>query len=146
MSCTIRPFHASTWHASAELVERNNGIFGGCCCIGYHPECGQKRISYRATKEDQVRTGRAHAALVLDENGAAQGWWQYGSPEELPGIKHMREYEKDVPPRPDRRSTCFYVDKKPRGVSSTGRAPPLQSRPRGLLRRRVGPVGPKDQV
>jgi len=115
MSCTIRPLDASTWDAFAELAERNNGIFGGCWCIGYHPECGQKGISYRAVKEDRVRTGRAHAALVLDEHGAAQGWCQYGSPEELPGIKHKREYDKDPPPRPDWRITCFYVDKKHRG-------------------------------
>ena len=53
--------------------------------------------------------------LVFDDSGAAQGWCQYGSPEELPGIKHRREYEKDVPPRPDWRITCFYVDKKHRG-------------------------------
>src|SRR5205807_843819 len=63
----------------------------------------------------RVRTGRAHAALVLGEGGAAQGWCQYGSPAELPAIKHKREYDKDAPPRPDWRITCFYVDKKHRG-------------------------------
>ncbi len=115
MSYTIRPLDASTWDAFAELVERNNGIFGGCWCIGYHPECGQKGISYREVKVDRVRTGRAHAALVLDADGVAQGWCQYGSPEELPGIKHKREYHKDPPPRPDWRITCLYVDKKHRG-------------------------------
>ncbi len=36
-------------------------------------------------------------------------------PEELPGIKHKREYQKDAPPRPDWRITCFYVDKRHRG-------------------------------
>jgi GNAT superfamily N-acetyltransferase len=115
MSSTIRPLDASTWDAFAELVQRNNGIFGGCWCIGYHPECGQKGISHRAVKHERVRTDRAHAALVLDENGTAQGWCQYGSPEELPGIKHKREYDKDAPPLPDWRITCFYVDKKHRG-------------------------------
>jgi GNAT superfamily N-acetyltransferase len=112
---TVRPLDASTWDAFAELVERNNGIFGGCWCIGYHPECGQKGIDYRAVKEDRVRTDRAHAALVLDGDGVAQGWCQYGSPEELSGIKHRREYDKDAPPRPDWRITCFYVDPKHRG-------------------------------
>jgi GNAT superfamily N-acetyltransferase len=115
MSYKVRPLDASTWDAFAELVERNKGIFGGCWCIGYHPECGQREVSYREVKEDRVRTGRAHAALVLDEDGAAQGWCQYGSPEELPGIKHKREYDKDMPARPDWRITCFYVDKKHRG-------------------------------
>ena len=72
-------------------------------------------IDYRAVKEDRVRTGGAHAALVLDEDGAAQGWCQYGSPEELPNIKHRREYDKDAPAYPDWRITCFYVDRKHRG-------------------------------
>ena len=115
MSYTIRPLDAVTWGAFSELVERNNGIFGGCWCIGYHPECGQRGLSYRAVKEDRVRTGRAHAALVFDGSGAAQGWCQYGSPEELSNIKHNREYAKDAPPRPDWRITCFYVDKGHRG-------------------------------
>ena len=115
MPYTVRSLDASTWAAFAELVERNNGIFGGCWCIGFHPEAGQRGINYRAAKEDRVRTGRAHAALVLDEDGTAQGWCQYGSPEELPGIKHRREYDKEAPPRPDWRITCFYVDRKHRG-------------------------------
>ena len=115
MTLTSRALDADTWDAFAELVERNNGVFGGCWCIGYHPECGQKGTDYRAAKEDRVRTGRAHAALVLDEDGVAQGWCQYGSPEELPGIKHRRVYDQDAPPLPDWRITCFYVDKKHRG-------------------------------
>jgi GNAT superfamily N-acetyltransferase len=115
MPHTIRPLDASTWAAFAELVERNNGVYGGCWCIGYHPESGQRGISHRAVKEDRVRTGRAHAALVLDEDGLAQGWAQYGDPEELPGIKHRREYDKDAPPRPDWRITCVFVDKRHRG-------------------------------
>lgn len=115
MTFTIRELDSATWDAFAELVERNNGIFGGCWCIGYHPECGQKGISHRAAKEDRVRTGRAHAALVIDEDGAAQGWCQYGSPEELPNIKHKRKYDQDAPPLPDWRITCFYVDRKHRG-------------------------------
>jgi hypothetical protein len=61
--------------AFAELAERNNGVFGGCWCMGYHLEGPEKRmgISHRAAKEDRVRTGRAHAALVIDEDGSAQG-------------------------------------------------------------------------
>ncbi|HEV7652409.1 MAG TPA: GNAT family N-acetyltransferase [Actinophytocola sp.] len=113
-SFTARPLDASTWDAFAELVERNNGIFGGCWCMGFHPDRG-RGIDYRATKEDRVRTDRAHAALVLDEDGVAQGWCQYGDPEELPNIKHRRVYDKDAPPPPDWRITCFYVDPKHRG-------------------------------
>ena len=49
----VRPLDAATWDAFAELVERNNGIFGGCWCIGFHPKCGQG-TSPRADKEDPV--------------------------------------------------------------------------------------------
>jgi len=112
---TVQELDASTWDSFAELVERNNGVYGGCWCIGYHPECGQRGVSYRAIKEDRVRNGGAHAALVVDEGGAAQGWCQWGSPEELPGIKHKRGYDKDAPPRPDWRVTCVFVDRRHRG-------------------------------
>lgn len=115
MSYTVRPLDASTWDAFAELVERNNGIFGGCWCISYHLTPGEKGTDYRAGKEARVRDGRAHAALVLDDDGTAQGWCQYGSPAELPNIKHRREYDKSPPPLPDWRITCIYVDKKHRG-------------------------------
>ena len=115
MPYATRQLDASTWDAFAELVERNNGVYGGCWCIGYHPECAERGINYREAKEDRVRTGRAHAALVIDEDGAAQGWCQYGSPEEVPGIKHRREYDKDPPPLPDWRITCIFVDKRHRG-------------------------------
>jgi GNAT superfamily N-acetyltransferase len=62
-----------------------------------------------------AQRARPRRALVFDDEGAAQGWCQYGSPEELPNIKHKREYDKDAPSTPDWRITCFYVDKKHRG-------------------------------
>ena len=84
---TVRALDASTWDAFAELVERNGGVFGGCWCMGHHAmENGEsyrgKRYDKRATKEALVRTGRAHAALVFDTAGRAQGW-EYGRLEEL---------------------------------------------------------------
>jgi GNAT superfamily N-acetyltransferase len=74
-----------------------------------------KGISHRAVKEERARSGRAHHALVVDESGAAQGWCQWGDPEELSNLKHRREYEKAPPPLPDWRITCIFVDKKHRG-------------------------------
>ena len=40
---TIKALDESTWHAFAALVERNNGVFGGCWCIGFHPEGGDRQ-------------------------------------------------------------------------------------------------------
>ncbi|HEV2451891.1 MAG TPA: GNAT family N-acetyltransferase [Streptosporangiaceae bacterium] len=115
MQYTIRPLDATTWATFAELTERNNGVYGGCWCMGYHLDRRQPEMFSRAAKEDRVRTGRAHAALVIGEDGRAQGWCQYGSPAELPGLKHKREYDKDPPLLPDWRITCLFVDKKHRG-------------------------------
>ena len=115
MAFTVEELDASTWDAFAELVERNNGISGGCWCTGFHPEGAERGIDRRAAKEERVRSDRAHAALVLDEEGRAQGWCQWGSTDELPNIKHRRVYLKDAPSRPDWRITCFYVDTKHRG-------------------------------
>jgi GNAT superfamily N-acetyltransferase len=116
-SYRARPLDAATWPAFAELVERNNGIFGGCWCMGYHPDDSRTDAAHnRAHKEHRVRTGQAHAALVLARDGTAQGWCQFGRPEELPKIKHRREYQKDPPPAADWRITCFFVDKKHRGL------------------------------
>jgi GNAT superfamily N-acetyltransferase len=116
MRYTVRRLDASTWAAFAELVERNNGIFGGCWCMGYHAGASRTDAAHnRDAKERRVHEGRAHASLVIDEDGSAQGWCQYGSPAELPGIKHRREYDKDPPPPAGWRITCFFVDRKHRG-------------------------------
>lgn len=117
----IAALDASTWDAFAELVRRNNGIFGGCWCIGYHPECGQ-RVDHETVKRDRVLGDAAHAALVLDGDGKVQAWAQFGDPDELSGIKHKRAYDKEPPARPDWRLTCVYVDPRHRGQGLARRA------------------------
>ena len=112
----IVPLGPESWSLFEELVERNKGIFGGCWCIGYHPECGQIPASaHRDAKQDRVVHDEAHAALVLDDDGVCQAWAQFGSPEELAGIKHKRAYDKEALAVPDWRLTCVYVDPKHRG-------------------------------
>lgn len=44
----------------------------------------------------------------------AQGWCQYGSPEEL-DLRHTREYAKQPPPPARWRIACIFVDKRHRG-------------------------------
>ncbi|MEL4357847.1 MULTISPECIES: GNAT family N-acetyltransferase [unclassified Luteococcus] len=112
----IRALGPDTWELFEELVERNNGVYGGCWCIGYHPECGKiPRDQHRPVKHQRVLDDEAHAALVVDDDGRCQAWAQYGPPEELAGIKHRRAYDKEPPPTPDWRITCVYVDPKHRG-------------------------------
>jgi GNAT superfamily N-acetyltransferase len=111
----IRPLDPSTWDAFAELVERNNGIYGGCWCVAFHTAYYRGEASdNRGLKEQLVRAGQAHAALVFDEQGLVQGWCQYGSPDEL-RLRHRAEYRKDPPPPARWRITCIFVDKRHRG-------------------------------
>jgi GNAT superfamily N-acetyltransferase len=111
---TIRPLEPSTWDAFAELVERNNGIYGGCWCIGNHSVYQRGVNDPRTLKERLVRAGRAHAALVFDGDGVAQGWCQYGSRDDLV-LKHARAYRKEPPPAARWRIACIFVDKRHRG-------------------------------
>jgi GNAT superfamily N-acetyltransferase len=115
MTYTVRALDATTWDAYAELIEHNGGVFGGCWCVGFHPKAWQidpdEPGDHRPAKEKLVRTGRTHAAVVFDDDGHALGWAQYGSPEELPQIKHRRAYDQEPPAAPDWRITCIFVGK-----------------------------------
>lgn len=118
----IKPLDESTWEAFARLVERHNGVFGGCWCTWFHTFHGEKTFTAegnRALKQRLVEEGRAHAALVFDGDEAV-AWCQFGSPEELPNIHHRKEYEATLDQLPDYRITCIFVDKKHRrqGVTS----------------------------
>ncbi len=114
---STQPLDESTWQAFAQLVERHNGVWGGCWCMAFHPEGvgrGRTASQNRSEKECRVREGRAHAALVFD-GAACVGWCQFGSTDELPRIKHGRAYREGLGVLPDWRITCFFVDKAYRG-------------------------------
>ena len=117
MSLTSKPLSPATWPAFARLVEKHNGIFGGCWCISFHldPEGGKvPSKDYRKMKEDRVREGRAHAALVFDGRDAV-GWCQFGPTAELPNIRSRKAYLEGLEELPDWRITCFFVDRERRG-------------------------------
>ena len=109
----VRPLDESTWPAFAALVEHNNGVFGGCWCIGFHPEGAAKDRTpelNRDRKLARVRAGTAHAALVLRGQDCL-GWCQFGPPGELPRIKSRAAYEEGQTAAPDWRIGCCFVGK-----------------------------------
>ncbi len=115
----------ATWPAFAELVDCNNGVFGGCWCMGFHPE-GLDRTSpgvNRERKRERVFSGTAHAALVFEGDDCV-GWCQFGPPDELPRIKSKAAYEKERISTPDWRIACCFVGKGHRrqGVAAAGLA------------------------
>ena len=123
---TIKPLDETTWAAFAALVEENNGVFGGCWCIGFHAEGGDREATPAQRcqrKLERVRAGTTHAALVFDGDGCV-GWCQFGPPDEVPRIKSRAAYEKGLVGLPDWRIACNFVGKGHRrqGVATAGLA------------------------
>ena len=119
---TVRALDPDTWDAFADLVERHNGIFGGCWCTYFqtmHEEKTFEAQSNRELKERLVREGKAHASLVLDGD-VAVAWAEYRSCAELPNIYHRKQYDAETDRYPDYRITCLFVDKRYRRRGVTG--------------------------
>ena len=113
---TTRALTAETWDDFATLVEANNGVWGGCWCMGFHPE-GLDRESAshnREAKHAYVRQGTAHQILVYDGKECV-GWCQYGTPAELPTIKNRKAYDGELSELPDWRIGCIFTGKAHRG-------------------------------
>jgi len=69
---TIEPLDESTWDAFAALVEANNGVFGGCWCIGFHPE-GADKVSAELNRRNKLERVKQGTTLV-------------GDPDQLPSV------------------------------------------------------------
>jgi GNAT superfamily N-acetyltransferase len=126
---TIKPLEESTWPAFAELVEANNGVFGGCWCMGFHKQ-GLVRGDADANREHKhelVCSGVAQAALVFEADRCI-GWCQFGRPEELPWIKSRKNYERELSELPDWRIACCFVGKghRRKGAASAALAGALE--------------------
>ncbi len=117
---SVKFLDATTWSDFVQLAERHNGVWGGCWCLRFHQELSKTSAAEnRSEKERRVMEGRAHAALVYDEN-VCVGWCQFGRLAELPNIKYRQAYDENSTVLPDWRITCFFVDRKflGRGVAS----------------------------
>ena len=118
----VRPLSDDTWPLFEALVERHNGIFGGCWCVWFHPDCEERERGYdgnRAWKQRLVSEGVAQAALVIregEDGEEAIAWAEFGSPAELPNLHHRKQYLADLEAageaEPDYRVTCIFVDKR----------------------------------
>ena len=107
----VRELGSETWRDFARIMEKHNGVWGGCWCVAFHPkldESNRTATAPRAYKERLVRSNQSHAALVYD-GADVVGWCQFGPPTELPG--RMGGFRKLGVPAPDWRITCFFVDR-----------------------------------
>ncbi|MGH3500124.1 MAG: GNAT family N-acetyltransferase [Nocardioidaceae bacterium] len=101
-----------TWAGFAKLVEANNGVWGGCWCMGFHPEGVGKTSAAqnRKAKQAHVRRGTVHQVLVYQGEECA-GWCQFGPPAELPNIQNRKAYAKELTDLPDWRIGCIFTGK-----------------------------------
>ncbi|MGH3401453.1 MAG: hypothetical protein ACRDRJ_02875 [Streptosporangiaceae bacterium] len=105
MTLTTRMLTPQTWDDFAALVEANNGVWGGCWCIGFYPEgVGHGREGNRELKRRHVTRGTVHQVLVYDGEHCV-GWCQFGPPAEVATINNRKAYEKGLAelPEADRR-------------------------------------------
>lgn len=116
---TTRLLTEATWPDFADLVEANNGVWGGCWCMGFHPEGvgkpGQTAENNRAAKHSRVVSGAVRQVLVYDSDTCV-GWCQFGRPAELPNIKNLRAYDQAPGAEPDWRIGCVFTTSRRRGV------------------------------
>ncbi|MDO9380886.1 MAG: GNAT family N-acetyltransferase [Nocardioidaceae bacterium] len=108
---TTRPLAPDTWDDFARLVEAHHGVWGGCWCMGFHPEAFTRRDApggNRAAKRDHVDAGTCHQQLVYAD-GRCVGWCQYGPTTEIASIKNAKAYERDLDRLPDWRIGCIFT-------------------------------------
>jgi hypothetical protein len=108
---TIKELRPKTWPDFERIVEKHNGVWGGCWCVSFHHKKGDpdKTNAQRKTlKEKLVMAGETHSALVYDGDQIV-GWCQFGPPAELPA--KMSAYGKLGLAQPDWRIPCFFVDR-----------------------------------
>jgi GNAT superfamily N-acetyltransferase len=108
----IKALSIETWKDFEQLVQKHNGVWGGCWCTAFHPKSPEQRRSAEATKaykERLVKEDSAHAALLF-VGDTCVAWCQFGPPQELPNIYHRKEVESKMT-LPDWRITCIFVDR-----------------------------------
>ena len=114
MTYDTRLLTPETWGDFAELVEAHNGVWGGCWCMGFHPEgLGGTAEDHRLAKRAHTDGGTVHQVLVHDGRQAV-GWCQFGTPDELPNIMNAKAYEKDLVELPRWRIGCVFTGGKHR--------------------------------
>ena len=113
---TTRALGPGTWDDFATLVEANNGVWGGCWCMGFHPEGLDREdaSANRDAKRAHVERGTVHQVLVYAD-GDCVGWCQYGSAAELPNTQNRKTYDKDLGSLPAWRIGCIFTDRSHRG-------------------------------
>src|SRR3989449_1247570 len=97
---SVRELGSATWPDFERMVQKHNGVWGGCWCTFFHltPSLAKQWSGkHKEYKEKLVRANRSHAALVYD-GADVVGWCQFGPPPELPG-RRSEEHTSELQSR-----------------------------------------------
>lgn len=125
-----RPLASDTWADFAALVEANHGIWGGCWCMGFHPEgVGKGRTADQNREAKRGHVERGLRQMLVYADGECVGWCQFGTPAELPTIKNPAAYRRELDGLPDWRIGCLFTTgrHRGRGVARAGVAAALRA-------------------
>jgi GNAT superfamily N-acetyltransferase len=124
MSLSTQLLSEKTWPDFERLVQENNGVWGGCWCMGFHPEGfagARSPEDNRERKWTHVRNGTVHQVLVYDDDRCV-GWSQFGPPAEVATIKNAKAYAGELDRLPDWRMGCIFTGARHRGRGVAGAA------------------------
>lgn len=109
----VKPLTVETYPAWLALAQKHNGVWGGCYCSYFHTDSPTTRkddVDRPTFQLRMIEEGIAQAALVF-EGGQVIAWCKFGSPEQVPNIKHRKQFDAGEDHVAPWRITCFFVDR-----------------------------------
>ena len=123
---TIKALDETTWDAFAALVEANNGVFGGCWCMGFHPEGCDRETAAASTANASSSASRRARPTPRSCSTATRA--SAGASSEHPtscrGSRAAPPIRRARTTPPDWRITCNFVGKghRRKGVATAALA------------------------
>src|SRR5829696_7574429 len=116
---TTRALGPDTWDDFATLVEANNGVWGGCWCMGFHPEGLDRENASTATPSGPTSSGEPSTKCSSLRKTTAWAGASTEPPRSCPTSRTPKAYVKDLGSLPDWRIGCIFTDKSHRGQGVT---------------------------
>jgi hypothetical protein len=124
VSLSTRLLSEETWQDFAGLVDENHGVWGGCWCMGFHPEGlvgSRSPEDNRERKLAHVRSGTVRQLLVYEDDDRCVGWSQFGPPAQVATITNAKAYAAALGRLPDWRVGASSPERATAVAASRGR-------------------------
>src|SRR5215207_9262043 len=115
MPYSTQPLTPETWSDFGALVEANNGVWGGCWCMGFHPEGLDRENASTATPSGPTSSGEPSTKCSSLRKTTAWAGASTEPPRSCPTSRTPKAYVKDLGSLPDWRIGCIFTDKSHRG-------------------------------